>query len=144
MSSMHNTEGEKISVMIDSGASELVANADKFSRVSAGEDDGQRYLILFGRREWWCRRQREKEKHRSDGRALRCTSYMKSPDVRRRASATNVGFSFSAQSSRLQTSFFTRQDFGSYMECKTTGLRRWLRQEHVVFYFDLWVKPLQF
>ena len=37
---------------------------------------------------------------------------------------------------------FDTPDCGSYMECKTTGIRRWLRQENGVFDLDLWVKPV--
>ena len=37
---------------------------------------------------------------------------------------------------------FDTPDCGSCIECKTTGIRRWLRQENGVFDLDLWVKPV--
>ena len=104
--------------MIDSGASELVANADKFSEYPLVKTTGSGT---------------EYSSAAESGGAV--------TNVRRKIiEVVDVSGCMSAGYRLL---FYT-PDCGSYMECKTTGLRRWLRQEHGVFFLDLWVKTLHF
>ena len=131
---IHNPEWVKISFMIDSGASETVASSDKFSASgteysSAAEGGGA--ITNVG----------EKVIEVMD--VSGCMSYMKV-----QMCEGLHGRKMLASLSRLIQAghrlVFDTPDCGSYIECKTTGRRRWLRQENGVFYLDLWVKPVHF
>ena len=51
---------------------------------------------------------------------------------------------FLGSTKQVTDSCLTHQIAALALECKTTGIRRWLRQENGVFDLDLWVKPVHF
>ena len=139
---MHNPEWEKISFMIDSGASEILANPDKFSEYplakttasgteysSAAEAGGAmtnvgerviEVMDVFG-----------------------CMSYI-NVQVREGLRGRKMLASVSRLHQAAHRLVFDTPDCGSYTERKTSGTRRWLRSENGVFHLDLWDKPVHF
>ena len=136
---IHNQEWEKVSFMVDSGASETVANSAKFVAFETVETSASGT-------EYSCAGNGGPSIMNVGEKRIEVVDESGNYSFMKVQVCDNLNpKKFLASVSRINQAghrvVFDDPSSGSYIENKLTGARRWLRQEGGVFFLDLWVVP---